>query len=107
MSHGLRDVAAAPLPPFVVIGTGGCGMLATMFFVVGSDPSLKDAGEVNTRCRLCGQFATQRVTKRSQRVNLFFVLPVASFGTRYVLECSACHGIDVLDKDQAREAGIR
>lgn len=77
-----------------------------MLFIFGISPAFDDLGMAEAVCRICGRLAPQRVARRRQRFTLFFVLPVFSFGTRYLLSCSACGASDELDKSQAQRAGI-
>ncbi|WP_431246607.1 zinc-ribbon domain-containing protein [Leifsonia xyli] len=54
-------------------------------------------------CGYCGVQAQQNVIKRSHRFTLFFI-PLFSFSTRYVNQCTNCGAETALSPQQARNS---
>lgn len=100
----MRRAAGSPALP--VSGTAPCATLPRMFFIITSSPSFDDLGVVELACRACGQRGPNHVQRRRNRVLLFFVLPIATFGTRYLTSCARCGARDEYGKAEARAAGI-
>lgn len=74
-----------------------------MLLIFGSGVSEAVINVVTFVCGYCGVRAPQNVIKRSNRFTLFF-LPLFSFSTTYVNECSNCGGRTALTADQARNS---
>jgi hypothetical protein len=58
---------------------------------------------VTFACVFCGVRAQQNVIKRSNRFTLFFI-PLFSFSTKYLNECTHCGGQTALTRDQANQS---
>jgi hypothetical protein len=74
-----------------------------MFLIFGNRVSDAIINVVVFVCGYCGVRASQNVIKRSNRFTLFFI-PLFSFSTKYVNECSNCGGQTPLSADQARHS---
>jgi hypothetical protein len=69
----------------------GSRVMATLLFVV------------TFVCGHCGVAAPQRVVREQQKVTLFFI-PLFSFGTAYLIECSNCGMATGLSREQAEHS---
>lgn len=75
-----------------------------MFLLFGTRASETVLTVVHFVCQFCGHAAPQRVMKRTNRFTLFFI-PLFSFGSSFLVECSNCGGATGLTRQQA-EHGV-
>jgi hypothetical protein len=74
-----------------------------MVLVFGSRTSEVIINIVTFVCGYCHVQAPQNVVKRSNRFTLFFI-PLFSFSTRYVNQCTNCGGLTNLTAEQAKNS---
>lgn len=74
-----------------------------MLLIFGNRVSEAIINIVTFVCGYCGVRATQNVIKRTNRFTLFFI-PLFSFSTKYVNQCTNCGGQTALTADQAKNS---
>ena len=74
-----------------------------MFLLFGTRLSQTIINVVTFVCGFCRVNAPQNVIKQSNRFTLFFV-PLFSFSTRYVNQCTNCGGQTALTAQQAQHS---
>jgi uncharacterized Zn finger protein len=74
-----------------------------VFLLFGIRPVLHLLTAVTFRCDYCGRTVAQHVYRKKNRFTLFFV-PLFSFSTSYLVECSNCGGTTRLTEAQARRS---
>lgn len=74
-----------------------------MLLIFGNRVSVTVINVVTFVCGYCGVRAPQNVLKRSNRFTLFFV-PLFSFSTKFLNQCSNCGGETALTANQAKSS---
>jgi uncharacterized Zn finger protein len=73
-----------------------------VFLLFGTRTVLRHLATVRATCPYCGRTAPQEVFEQANRLTLFFLLPLFTFGRSYVNRCTNCGGETPLTADEAR-----
>lgn len=69
-----------------------------MFFIMGADSDIKQAGTINNViCPCCGAYTHMEVFLLSNKITLFFI-PVFSWNKRYIAKPACCEAVFDLNK---------
>ena len=73
-----------------------------MFLLFGTRSYLRSLTEVRFACQYCGQVARQEVYRASNKLTLFFLVPLFTISRSYFNRCTNCGGETRLTAEQAR-----
>lgn len=63
-----------------------------VFLLFGTRPVLRHRTTVRAVCPYCGRTAPREVFEQANRLTLFFLLPLFTFGRSYFDRCTRCGG---------------